>query len=114
MNVRNMTNKVHKDMVRGVPKLKIDDKLVCGAFNQGKQVKVQHKKVPYVQTSAPLDLVHMDLMGPMQTGSIGGKRYVFMLIDDFTIFTWVRFIREKSETTESFKIWALQPINEQG
>ena len=33
MNVRNMTNLVHKDLVRGVPKLRIDDKLVCGACN---------------------------------------------------------------------------------
>ena len=65
MNVRNMTNLVHKDLIRGVPKLRIDDKLVCGACNQGKQVKVQHKKVSNVQASAPLDLVHMDLMGPI-------------------------------------------------
>lgn len=81
-------------------------------YNQGKQVKVQHKKVPDVQASTPLDLVHMDLMGPMQTKNIGGKRYVFVLVDDFTRFTWVRFIREKSDTTESFKIWTLQLINE--
>ncbi|KAL0715908.1 hypothetical protein Bca4012_065230 [Brassica carinata] len=114
MNIRNMTNQIHKDMIRGVPKLKIDDKMVCGACNEGKQVKVQHKKVPDIQASAPLDLVHMDLMGPMQTESIGGKRYVFVLVDDYTRFTWVIFIREKSETTESFKIWTLQLINEKG
>ena len=114
MNVRDMTNLVHKDLVRGVPKLRIDDKPVCGACNQGKQVKVQHKKVPDVQTSAPLDLIHMDLMGPMHTESIGGKKYVFVLVDDFTHFPWVRFIREKSETAESFKILALQLINERG
>ena len=114
MNIRNMTNLVHKDLVRGVPKLRFDDKMVCGACNQGKQVKVQHKKVPDVQASAPLDLIHMDLMGPMQKESIGGKKYVFVLVDDYTRFTWVRFIREKSETAESFKILALQLINERG
>ena len=65
MNVRNMTNLVHKDLVRGVPKLRFDDKMACGACNQEKQVKVQHIKVPDVQASAPLDLIHMDLMGPM-------------------------------------------------
>ena len=113
-NVRNMTNLVHNDLVRGVPKLRFDGKMVCGACNQGKQVKVQHKKVPDVQASAPLDLIHMDLMGPMQKESIGGKKYVFVLVDDYTRFTWVRFIRENSETVESFKILALQLINERG
>ena len=88
--------------------------MVCGACNQGKQVKVQHKKVLDVQASAPLDLIHMDLMGLMQKETIGGKKYVFVLVDDYTRFTWVRFIREKSETTESFKIQALQLINERG
>ncbi|XP_056855389.1 uncharacterized protein LOC108838558, partial [Raphanus sativus] len=114
MNFRNLTNLVCNDLVRGVPKLKIDDKIVCGACNEGKQVKIQHKKVPDVQAKAPLDLVHMDLMGPMQTESIGGKKYVFVLVDDYTRFTWVRFLREKSEVSESFKIWALQLINEKG
>lgn len=67
MNFRNMKNLVHKDIVRGVPKLKIGDKMVCGACNEGKQVKIQHMKVPDVQTTTPLNLVHIDLMGHMQT-----------------------------------------------
>ena len=45
----------------------------------------------------------MDLMGPMQVESIVGKRYVFFCIDDFSRFTWVDFIREKSDTFEIFK-----------
>jgi len=64
-----------------------------------------------VQASAPLDLVHMDLMGPMQTESIAGKRYVLVLVDYYSRFTWVRFIREKFDTLESFKIWVLQVTN---
>jgi len=56
-------------------------------------------------------MIHMDLMGPMQTESIAGKRYVLVLVDDYSRFTWVRFIREKSDTLESFKIWALQVTN---
>ena len=39
---------------------------------------------------------------------------MFVLVDDFTRFTWVRFIREKAETAESFKIMALQLMNERG
>lgn len=45
----------------------------------------------------------MDLMGPMQTESIGRKKYVLVCVDDFSRFTWVDFLREKSDTFEAFK-----------
>jgi hypothetical protein len=45
----------------------------------------------------------MDLMGPMQVESIGGKRYAYVVVDDFSRYTWVKFIREKSETFDVFK-----------
>ncbi|KAG7552201.1 GAG-pre-integrase domain [Arabidopsis thaliana x Arabidopsis arenosa] len=112
MNARSMSKLVSKEMVRGVPELKHIDKIVCSACNQGKQIRVQHKKVEGVQTTQVLYLIHMDLMGPMQTESIAGKRYVFVLVDHFSRFTWVRFIREKSETANSFRILALQLKNE--
>ena len=40
----------------------------------------------------------MDLMRPTQTESLGGKKYTFVIVDDFSRFTWVKFIKEKSET----------------
>ncbi|KAL1218645.1 Retrovirus-related Pol polyprotein from transposon TNT 1-94 [Cardamine amara subsp. amara] len=41
-----------------------------------------------------------------------GKKYILVLVDDFTRYMWVRFLREKSETLESFRILALQLENE--
>lgn len=40
--------------------------------------------------------------------SIGGKRYVLVVVDDFSRFTWETFIREKSDTFESFKELCIQ------
>ena len=45
----------------------------------------------------------MDLMGPMQVESIAGKRYVFVCVDDFSRFTWIDFLKEKSKTFDIFK-----------
>ena len=42
-------------------------------------------------------------MGPMQVESIASKRYVFVCVDDFSRFTWVDFLKEKSETFDVFK-----------
>lgn len=56
----------------------------------------------------------MDLKDPIQTESIAGRRYIFTLVDDFSCFTWVRFLREKSLKLQSFKILALKLTNEKG
>jgi len=45
----------------------------------------------------------MDLIGPMQVESIGEKRYALVVVDDFSRFTWVNSIREKSNTFDVFK-----------
>ncbi|XP_061993520.1 uncharacterized protein LOC133711405 [Rosa rugosa] len=50
-----------------------------------------------------LELLHMDLMGPAQIESIGGKNYMIVVVDDFSKYTWVNFLRDKAETFESFK-----------
>ena len=46
----------------------------------------------------------MDLIGPMQIESLGGKRHFFVCVDDFSRFTWTYFLREKSETFDKFKM----------
>ena len=57
-------------------------------------------------------LLHMDLMGPMQVESLGGKRYVFVCVDDYLRFSWVSFLREKSDTFNAFKILFLKLMHE--
>lgn len=39
----------------------------------------------------------------MQVESLSGNRYVYVVVDDFSRFTWVNFIKEKSDTFEVFK-----------
>lgn len=65
---------VNSGVVRGVPKLETSTDLVCDACCKGKQIKVQHKQLSDIRTKKVLESVHMDLMGPVQTESIIGKR----------------------------------------
>jgi len=53
-------------------------------------------------------------MGPMEVESIGGKRYAFVVVDDFSRFIWVKFIREKSDTFNVFKGLCTQLQREKG
>nr|GFC51316.1 hypothetical protein [Tanacetum cinerariifolium] len=47
-----------------------------------------------------LHLLHMDLCGPMRIASINGKRYILLIVDDYSRYTWVHFLRSKNETPE--------------
>ncbi|GJS01173.1 integrase, catalytic region, zinc finger, CCHC-type containing protein [Tanacetum coccineum] len=42
----------------------------------------------------------MDLCGPMRVHSINGKKYILVIVDDYSRFTWVKFLRSKDETPE--------------
>lgn len=52
------------EAVIGLPKFEKIDKCICGPCQIGKQVKSKHPSVTSVQTSRPLELLHIDLMGP--------------------------------------------------
>ncbi|GJT91797.1 retrovirus-related pol polyprotein from transposon TNT 1-94 [Tanacetum coccineum] len=47
-----------------------------------------------------LHTLHMDLCGPMRVQSINGKKYILVIVDDYSRFTWVKLLRSKDETPE--------------
>ena len=50
-----------------------------------------------VQTSRPLELLHIDLMGPARVQSLSGKKYILVVVDDFTRYTWVMILKDKAK-----------------
>nr|GEW97306.1 integrase, catalytic region, zinc finger, CCHC-type, peptidase aspartic, catalytic [Tanacetum cinerariifolium] len=52
-----------------------------------------------------LHLLHIDLCGPMRVKSINGKRYILVIVDDYSRYTWVHFIKSKGEAPEEIKIF---------
>ena len=52
-----------------------------------------------------LDLVNLDLIGPLTTPYYGGTRYVLTFIDDFSRHCWVYFLKPKYELFETLKVW---------
>ena len=114
MNTHGLSRLIRTEVVRGVPTLENLTDNVCEACCKGKQIKVQNKQVSQINSKRVFELIHMDLMGPITRNSIAGKRYIFVLVDDFSRFTLVRFLRHKSDAIESFRILALQLKQEKG
>nr|GEV54934.1 retrotransposon protein, putative, unclassified [Tanacetum cinerariifolium] len=92
-----------KDVVIGLPKLKfIKDQLFSSCeLSKVKRISFKSKVVPSLQ--GRLNLLHMDLCGPMRVASINGKKYILVIVDDYLRYTWTLFLRSKDETPEVLK-----------
>ena len=80
------------DLLRGLPKLKATKDIVCAPCRHGKQVSASHPPINLVNTTRPAQLLHMDTVGPARVRSAGGKWYVLVIVDDFSLYSWVFFM----------------------
>ncbi|XP_022866024.1 uncharacterized protein LOC111385832 [Olea europaea var. sylvestris] len=103
LNYKSLEQLAKKELVDGLPKIGPSENVVCGPCQLGKQLKGSHKKTTKILTKIPLELIHMDLMGPSRTESLGGKRYILVVVDNFSRFTWIELLREKSDACNLIK-----------
>ncbi|KAJ9542691.1 hypothetical protein OSB04_029197 [Centaurea solstitialis] len=87
-------------LVTGLPSLRFTKEQLCSACEMGKIKKSSHKLKVEHNTSKPLQLLHMDLCGPMRVQSINGRKYVLVIVDDFSRYTWVNFLRSKDGASD--------------
>lgn len=98
-----LLSKLHtKGLVRGLPPIKPSNQSNCAECMKGKQVHSSFKVKNDVTSKAPLELLHMDICGPMRVQSPGGARYMFVIVDDYSRFTWTLFLRSKDEVHSRF------------
>ncbi|GKC77691.1 retrovirus-related pol polyprotein from transposon TNT 1-94 [Tanacetum coccineum] len=85
---------------RRLPKLKFEKDHLCSACAMGKSKKKPHKPKSKDTNQEKLYLLHMDLCGPMRVASVNGKKYILVIVDDYSRFTWVKFLRSKDEALD--------------
>ncbi|GJX85251.1 retrovirus-related pol polyprotein from transposon TNT 1-94 [Tanacetum coccineum] len=101
LNFGTLNELARKNLVRGLPMLKYDKDHLCPSCQLGKSKKASHPLKTENTNTEVLHTLHMDLCGPMRTESINGKKYVLVIVDDYTRFGWtqralnatVRFVR---------------------
>ncbi|GJT94703.1 retrovirus-related pol polyprotein from transposon TNT 1-94 [Tanacetum coccineum] len=104
-------------LVRGLPKLKFKKDHLCSAFAIGKSKKKPHKHKSEETNQEKLYLLHMDLCGPMRVTSVIRKKYILVIVDDYSQFTWVKFLRSKDEAPDfiikflkMIQVWLKVPV----
>nr|GFA85385.1 integrase, catalytic region, zinc finger, CCHC-type, peptidase aspartic, catalytic [Tanacetum cinerariifolium] len=93
--IRNVT--ISRGLVRGLPKLKFEKDHFSSACAMGKSTRKTHKPKSEDTNQEKLYLLHMDLCEPMRVKSVNGKKYILVIMDDYSRFTWVKFLKSKDE-----------------
>jgi transposase InsO family protein len=78
----------------------------------GSKWKNTHPYKSQLSTHRPLELLHMNLFGPTSFVSIGGNSYCLVIVDGYSRFTWVYFLRDKSNVFETFKSFGILAQNQ--
>ncbi|GKB44703.1 retrovirus-related pol polyprotein from transposon TNT 1-94 [Tanacetum coccineum] len=88
------------DIVTGLPKLKFVKDHLFSSYELGKAKRKSFKIKTTPSSNRRLQILHMDLCGPMRVESFNGKKYVLVIFDDYSRYTWTHFLRSKDETPE--------------
>nr|GEZ68094.1 hypothetical protein [Tanacetum cinerariifolium] len=92
-----------KDIMIGLPKLKYVKDQLCSSCELSKAKRSSFKSKVVSSSKGRLNLLHMDLCGPMLVASINGKKYILVIVDDYLRYMWTLFLRSKDETPEVLK-----------
>ena len=79
---------------------------------KGKYSKTSFKAKKIVSTSSPLELIHINLFGPVKTTYINGKKYGRVIVDDYSRWTWVKFLKHKDGSYSISAFFCSQVQNE--
>nr|GEY87535.1 retrovirus-related Pol polyprotein from transposon TNT 1-94 [Tanacetum cinerariifolium] len=100
INFGTINDLARKDLVRGLPRLKFEKDHLCSACQLGKSKMNTHKPKAENTNLEVLNTLHMILCGPMRVQTVNGKKYILVIVDDYSRFTWVKFLRSKDETLD--------------
>ncbi|GJR12054.1 retrovirus-related pol polyprotein from transposon TNT 1-94 [Tanacetum coccineum] len=108
LNFSTIDDLTQHDLVYGLTKFNYGKDHLCSACDRGKIKKSSHPPKLVPSTNSKLEVIHMDLCRPMRVASINRKKYILVIIDDYSRFTWVYFLHTKDETPEIIKKFIAQ------
>jgi hypothetical protein len=93
--MRNLAKLLKDNHILGLTNVQFEKDRIYSACQAEKQVGVPHPPKSIMTITQPLELIHMDLFGPVAYLSFRGKKYGLVIVDDYSRFTWVFFVYDK-------------------
>lgn len=99
-NIESIKRMINQNLVTGIEMIKCNCESQCEICIESKLTRKSFKKEKPKTTKSILELVHTDLCGPMRTETASKKKYILTFIDDYSRFTKIYLLRNKSETLQ--------------
>jgi hypothetical protein len=112
IGMRNLQKLQKEGHILGLINVAFEKNRSCGACQAGKQVGAPHHAKKIMTTTRHLEMLHMYLFGPIAYISIGGNKYGLINIDNYSRFTWVFFLQDKSKIQEVLQKFLKRAQNE--
>jgi transposase InsO family protein len=112
VRMNNLNKLLKREHILGLTNVDFEKNRICRACQAGKQVGAPHPAKNVLTTTRPLELLCMDIFGLVAYVSIGGNKYGFVIVDDYSRYTWVFFVKDKSKVHEILKKFATRTRNE--
>jgi hypothetical protein len=96
VGMKNLHTLLKGEHILGLTNVHFEKDKVCSACQARKQVGTHHPHKNIMTTDIPLELLHMDLFGPIAYISISESKSCLVIVNDYSRFTWVFFLQEKS------------------
>jgi hypothetical protein len=90
--MRNLAKLQKDEHILGLINVHFEKERICRSCQARKKVGIPHPPKSIMTTTQPLELIHMDLFGPVTYLSIEGNKYGLIIVDDYSHFTWVFFL----------------------
>jgi hypothetical protein len=103
VGMKNLHKLLKGEHILGLTNVHFEKDMVCSACQAGKQIGVHHPHKNIMTMDRSLELLHMDLFGPIAYISIDGSKYCLVIVDDYSRFTWVFFFAGKISKPRDFK-----------
>jgi hypothetical protein len=92
VRMKNLHKLLKGEHILGLTNVHFEKDRICSVCQAGKQVGIHHPHMNIMTTDRPLELLHMDLFGPIAYISISESKYCLVIVDDYSRFTWVFFL----------------------
>ncbi|GKC28893.1 retrovirus-related pol polyprotein from transposon TNT 1-94, partial [Tanacetum coccineum] len=100
LNFKNINKLTKQNLVAGLPSLTFSKDKTCLAYEKGKLHRASFKTKRSFSINKCLHLLNMDLFGPVKPQSISHNKYTLIIVDEYSRYTWVFYLKKKSDTAD--------------
>ncbi|GJS61156.1 retrovirus-related pol polyprotein from transposon TNT 1-94 [Tanacetum coccineum] len=100
LNFKNINKLAKQNKVLGLPSIVYSKDKPCSRCEQGKHKRALFKTKQNFSIRKCLHLLHMDLFRPTSPMSVDHEKYTLVIVDEYSRYTWVYFLRKKSHAAE--------------